>query len=110
MIKDKQLELSDNQTGITASAASTNIYDAGAQGDAIGSHDWIVVKVRTLPTSTNSTATVQAQLETADDSAFSVNKTVLIAAGAIIITALPSGTYLIKSLIPLGVRQFLRVY
>lgn len=109
MIKDQQELLSDGQTGITATAASTNVYDAGFRGDAIGSHLWIFVRVATKLDSASHTATVQAVLETADDAAFSVNKTTLIAGAAIVVTALPAGTVLMKALIPIGMRQFLRV-
>lgn len=109
MIKDKQLELSDGQTGITSTGVSTNIYDAGAQGDAVGSKLWIVVKVKTSLTSASSTATVAPALETADDSGFSTNKTTLIQSGAILVTSCVAGYVFIKAPVPLGMRQFLRV-
>lgn len=109
MIQDKQLLLSDGQTGITATGQSTNIYDAGAQGDAIGSHLWIVVRVKTGLDSASHIGTVQAVLETADDAAFSVNKTTLISTGAIIVTTAIAGYVFMKALIPLGMRQFIRI-
>lgn len=109
MIQDKQLMLSDGQTGITVTAASTNIYDAGNQGDAIGHNLWIVVRVKTGLTSGASTGTVSAQLETADDAAFSVNKTTLLATGAIIVTTAVAGYVFMKALIPLGMREFIRI-
>lgn len=109
MIQDKQLMLSDGQTGITSTAASTNIYDAGAQGDAIGSKLWIVVRVKTSLTSGASTGTVSAQLETADDASFSTNKTTLLATGAIIVTTAVAGYVFMKAVVPLGMREFIRI-
>lgn len=109
MILDKQEMLSDGQTGITSTAASTNIYDAGAQGDANGHNLWIVVRVNTALTSGTSTGTVSAQLETADDSGFTTNKTTLIATGAIIVTTAVAGYVFMKAQIPLGIRRYLRV-
>lgn len=109
MIIDKQESLSDGQTGITSTGASTNIYDAGAQGNATGSHLWIFVRVNASLTSGASTGTVSAQLETADDSGFSTNKTTLIATGAIIVTTAVAGYVFMKALIPAGIRRYLRV-
>lgn len=109
MIQDQQEMLSDGQTGITSTAASTSYYDAGAQGDAIGSHLWMVVRVKTALDSASHTATVSAQLETADDTSFSVNKTLLLATGAIVVTTAVAGYVFMKALIPIGMRRYTRI-
>lgn len=107
MIIDTQTTLSLAQTGITTTAASTNYYDAGSQGDAIGSHLWVVVRVNASVTSGSSTGTVQATVETADDTAFSVNKTLLLAGNAVTIPA--AGTYLLKAQLGVGIRRYTRI-
>jgi Bbp16-like protein len=104
MIIDKQTEF-DNALTLTVTANSTNIYDAGAQGDAIGSHSWFEVNASTKLDSASHTATLVVTLETADDSSFSTNKTVLLTSPTL--TAPISG-FIYRALIPIGVRRYLR--
>jgi hypothetical protein len=104
MIIDKQLEF-DNALTLTATANSTNIVDTGAQGDAIGSHDWLEVNASTKLDSSSHTGVLTVTLETADDSSFSTNKTTLLTSTAL--TAPITGNIL-RAIIPIGVRRYLR--
>lgn len=105
MIIDKQTEL-DSALVLTATANSTNIYDAGAQGDAIGSKAWFEVNAPVKLDSASHTGVLTVTLETADDSAFSTNKTVLLTSPAL--TAPIGPGFIYRALIPIGVRRYLR--
>lgn len=112
MFEDTQLLMSDGQTGITASAASTSYIDAGVKGDALdASQLWWYVRVKTALTSANSTATVSVALETADDTGFTTNDTILIATAAIVITTSGTAGYVFaKAPVPVGLRRYTRTY
>src|ERR1035437_7322817 len=99
MIQDQQLKMSDGQTGITASGASTSTIDATKKGDALdGSQlNWFCRVGAAALDSVNHTATVVATLETADDAAFSLNKTVLATASSAVVTALTAGIVIAKA-------------
>lgn len=108
MIEDKQLMMSEGQTGITATGDSTSYIDAGVKGDALdGSQLWWFCRVSTALTSANSTATVAVSLVTADDTGFSVNSTTLIStAGVVITTSGTAGYVFVKAPVPVGLRRY----
>lgn len=108
MMEDKQLMMSEGQTGITATGDSTNYIDAGVKGDALdGSHLWWFVRCATTLTSANSTATVAVSLVTADDTGFSTNLTTLISTvGVVITTSGVAGYVFVKAPVPVGMRRY----
>jgi len=107
MILDKQLQLSAAQA-VTSSAASQNIIDLGAAGDAYGNELFLVVQVRQAAAATGA-ATVNFQLQTDSASSFSSPVT-LYDSGAIAKTALTLNAEPVKVRIPPGAKRYLRLY
>lgn len=107
MILDYSLLLADSQSS-TASAASTNVVDLLAKGDAYVDC-WFVFKVGTTFTQSG-TNTVTVQLQTADNVTFTgASPVTLIASTAYNISDLTAGA-LFKARIPPGVKRYIRGY
>lgn len=107
MLRDKLLELSSAQA-VTVSAASTNVINQGAAGNAIGHELYCVVRVATAATAAGA-ATVNFKLQTATDEAFT-SPVDLFDSGAIAKTALTANAEPVKVKIPLGALKYLRGY
>ena len=105
MILDQELKLSWQQP-ITNTAASTNVIDAGAEGDAYCKPLWFVAHVRE---SFAGAGTLNIQLQTADNETFN-NAKVMFDSGALSPTQLTAGenSYVVKVRTPLGALQYLR--
>lgn len=108
MIIDKALEMSAKQA-VTAAAASTNVIDLGAAGDAIGNEPFVVVQVDTTTDSAGDAAVCTFKIETSVDEAFS-SPIVLAATAAIPQASLVAGAIPVKMRLPLGAKRYLRVY
>lgn len=105
---DVQTVFSDGQAIVT-SAPSTNKYGAGAVVDlGRGSPQRLVVRVDETVTAAGA-ATVEVQLQTASDEAFTSPVT-LMTSGPIPKVDLVQGRDVFVTLIPPNARQFLRVY
>lgn len=107
MIIDKQLQL-DSGVAITVTAASTNIIDQGAAGNAYGNELYMVARVGTAFTAAGA-GTLDIQLQTATDLAFTT-PIVLYDSGAIAKTALTANTEVVKVRIPPGAKRYIRGY
>lgn len=106
MIIDYQLQMSSAQA-VTASAASTNVIDSGADGDAYGRPLWFILRCVAAATAAGA-ATVDFQLQTSDDPTFGTGVVNLIDTGALAKTALTANTFLVKQLLPVGCLRYLR--
>jgi hypothetical protein len=109
MKRDAQLEYSVAQA-VTASAASTNYIDLGTAGDAIegGATCYLVIRVGTAATASGA-ATVTFDLRTDSDPAFGT-ETTLFSSGALAKTALTANTWIVRIALPIGMKQYSRVY
>lgn len=107
MIIDKELELSSAQT-VTVSAASTNVIDQGAAGNAYGNELFFVARVGTAFDAAGS-ATMNVVLQTATDEAFT-SPIVLFDSGAIGKVSLTANTEIVKARLPLGAKRYIRGY
>jgi hypothetical protein len=109
MFRDAQLELSVAQA-VTVTAASTNYIDQTAAGDAIGTGStmYLVVRVGTAATATGA-ATVTFDLRTDSDPAFGT-ETTLFSSGAIGKASLTANTWIVRVALPLGLKQYSRLY
>lgn len=107
MIKDKLLELSAAQV-VTVSAASTNVINGVAAGNAIGHELYIVCQVREAATAAGA-GTVNFKIETSIDEAFTA-PIVLFDSGAIGKAVLTLNAEPVKIKMPLGAKQFIRGY
>ena len=76
MYVDAQIQFSDAQA-VTASAASTNVYDAGSARDlGVGEELYLVSQLQTAMTDAGSDSTVTVTIETDDNEAFSSATTI----------------------------------
>lgn len=116
MITDQLNRFSDAQA-ITASAASTDVIDLGPLGSAgapnantrrdIGQGEPLTFFVHARAGFTaGGAATLQAQLQTSDDTATWVNLT---DSGAVALANLGAGARIVAQSVPRGVRRYLRV-
>lgn len=104
MLLDKTLVFSEEQA-ITASAASTNIIDQKAAGDAYGAL-WLVAKV-TADFATLTSLTIGVQT----DSASNFSKAVTLASsGAVAAAALKEGEYVCCFRLPADCKRYIRLY
>jgi len=103
MLLDNTLMLSEEQA-ITSSAASTNIIDQQAAGDA---HTHAALGVRVDETFTGATA-VKVSLQTAADSNFTSPTELLGVTFAV--AELVAGKTLLKAVLPIGAKRYLRGY
>lgn len=108
MYLDKETEFSDSQA-VTAAAASTNYMNLGAARDiGVGKQKYVLITCKEAATAAGA-ATVNFQLQTDDNSAFSSPKTVY-DSGSVGKAALIVG-YQLFIPIPLGTEeQYLRLY
>lgn len=105
MIIDTLNEYSDSQA-ITASAASTNVIDHGATGDAIGHELYLHIKcMEDVATATSITFALQT--DTVENFA---SPTTLFTTGAIAIAGLTAGAEVARVRMPKGKQQYTRVY
>lgn len=119
MIFDRTLKLSDAQA-ITSTAVSTNVYDQGAPGTVfkaaaalaqdLGKGAKIPFLAQVVTTFTaGGAATMQFQLQTADDAAFSVNATNLYTSEAIPVASLVAGYQMALDVLIRRTRRFIRM-
>ena len=104
MLLDKTLAFSDEQA-ITASAASTNIIDQKAAGDAYGAL-WVVVKVA-ADFATLTSLTIGVQTDSASN--FS-NAVTLASTGAVAAASLTEGEYICCVRLPADCKRYIRLY
>lgn len=108
MLQDKQLQFSDAQA-VTASAASDNIVDLKKAGNPMANNPYLEITTCEAATAAGA-ATVNFQLQTATDAAFTTPIT-LFDSGAIAKTALTLNSEPVRVRIPeKGILQYLRVY
>jgi len=104
MIIDKELVFSNTEL-VTVDAASETVINNVKPG---GMYDnlWLYVKVG--PLAMNSTVSIDFKLETSDDN-FNADTTVLYSK-SFLKAAMTANAELIKVRVPLGVKQYLRMY
>lgn len=107
MIRDHDLMFSLQQA-ITASAASTDIIDQGAAGDALDNEMFLVVK--TGLTNWGGCTSLQITLQTDSADNFATAKVDLLTVPAIAVAALLKNTELVKVRLPQGTKRYLRLY
>lgn len=105
MLLDHTLVLSEAQA-VTASAASTNIVDQKAAGDAYGAL-WVVAKVVDDDFATLTSLTVGVQTD--DNTSFSSPKT-LASSGAVAAAALTEGEFICCFRLPADCERYIRLY
>ena len=105
MLLDKTLAFSEEQA-ITASAASTNIIDQKAAGDAYGAL-WVVAKVVDADFATLTSLTIGVQTDSASN--FS-NAETLASTGAIAAASLTKDEYICCFRLPAGCKRYIRLY
>jgi hypothetical protein len=106
-ILDAFKQFSDAQA-ITTSVASTNIIDTLSElGDAMESGAWLRVAVQTTFAGGTS---LQAQLQTADDTDFNVGAVTLVQSAAIDVANLVAGKEMLVVKLPKNCKRYLRVY
>jgi hypothetical protein len=106
-ILDAFIQFSDAQA-ITTSVASTNIIDTLSElGDAMESGVWLKVAVQTTFAGGTS---LQAQLQTADDTDFNVGAVTLVQSAAINVADLVAGKEMLVVKLPKNCKRYLRVY
>lgn len=108
MILDSQEQFSVAQAvTATGDTASTNILDTlAAQDEGIGEPMWFTAMCTTTATSGGS-ATVQAVLQTAIDSAFTTPIDALIGP-AVAVASVTAKTLLLQARLPTGLKRYLR--
>lgn len=108
MFLDNSLLLADGVT-TTTSAASTNVIDQLAKGDAVDGC-WFLFSVPTAWTQVG-TNTVKVELQTSNAEGFGGDSsdTTLVASGTLAIATLAAG-YQWKVRIPVGAKRYLRGY
>lgn len=104
MILDQSLQMSSAQA-VTASAASTNVIDQGAAGDAVQSELYLVVQVRQAAAASGA-ATVNFVLQTSPDNS---TWTTLFDSGAIGKAALTANAQPVRVPMPVGAQRYLQV-
>lgn len=112
MITDALLQFSAAQA-VTAAAASTNAIDLGVGRD-LGMGEPLEVDIRVNTTCTAAgAATVQFQLQTADDSAFGTNLQTVVQTDAIPIARLAAGASIplhVDRSAPYPARRYMRLF
>ena len=103
MLLDKSLILSEEQA-VLSTAASTNVIDQGAAGNA---HTHAALLVRVDQTFAGATA-VKIALETSAASNFSTKKEVF--GVSVAASALTKGATVVKVVLPIGLLRYIRGY
>lgn len=106
MMIDRSLIFASAPQAVTATAVSTDIVDTLAAGDSFLPGAWLVVSIDT--TFTSNGATVQFELQTATDAAFTSPVTLLITP-AVAVATLVARYSVMKTPIPIGVLRYLRM-
>jgi len=91
---------------VTVSAASTNVLDGVAAGNAYDSAPWFVARVAAAFAGGTS---LTIAIQTAADEAFQSPVT-LFSSGALLLASLTASTEVVKVRFPLGAQEFVRVY
>jgi len=104
---DNGLIFSEAQA-VTASAASTNVIDTLAAGNALSDALFVNVDVDTTCTSANSTATVTVALQSCATESGSYST--LVASAAIPVASLVQGYRCLQVRVPSGAARYLQVY
>lgn len=108
MILDYKNQFSRLQA-VTASAASTEVIDQGAAGQAIGGELWLVARVGTAFTNNDTNATLTIALQS--DSAEAFNVAVVTHYSIVVpLASLTANTTLFKVKVPPGLKQYVRGY
>lgn len=107
MIKDSLNELSDKQEVLT-SAASENVIDQGAPGDAVLAPYLIVACVADAAVASGS-ASIQVSLQSSDDEAFT-NPEEAFSSKDFAVTEVKAGKKLVEMRLPPRLKRYLRVY
>ena len=108
MILDYKNQFSRLQA-VTASAASTDVIDQGAAGQAIGSELWLVGRVGTAFTNNDANATLTIALQS--DSAEGFNAAVVTHYSVTLaLAALTANTTVFKVKVPPGLKRYVRGY
>jgi hypothetical protein len=108
MILDAKLKFNTNQA-VTVTADSTDILDLGAKGDALGEENmYLVIQTNAVAITAAGAATVDFELQTATDAAFTTPIT-LFKSGPIGKAALTANVEPVKTQLPIGVNRFLKV-
>jgi hypothetical protein len=105
MIRDQKNIMCEGQAISSADAASTNYINQGAAGDAYESL-WFVVRSTVAGTGAG---TIVFKLQTATDSAFTTPID-LYTSASFVGTALTANSFVFKTRVPVGVKQYLRTY
>lgn len=105
MLLDNTLVFSEAQA-VTASAASTNIVDQKAAGDAYGAL-WVVAKVVDADFATLTSLTVGVQTDSASNFSSAVT---LASSGAIAAAALTEGEFICCFRLPADCKRYIRLY
>ena len=109
MIRDKLLLMS-NEQAVTASAASTDVIDTLAAGNAISPGARFRALTKVAATDASSDATLTVELQTSVDEAFT-SPISLFSTGALAFASFsPAKTVLADLVIPKGVKRYLRAY
>lgn len=108
MIIDNLLVLGDAQV-VTASAATTNVVDQLAAGDAISRGAVVQFLIDTTCAATGGASNVTFALQTATDEAFTTPVT-LASSAAIAKASLTAGAVPFQAVIPPGALRYLRGY
>ena len=106
MIRDLDLNFSEAQT-FTVDAASTNIVDQQALGDAAGKELYLVVQ--TGATDWTSLVSLVISIQTDSDVAFGTAETVLVSP-TILLAALKANTRIWCVRLPKGLKRYIRLY
>lgn len=107
MIIDASTKMSNAQA-VTASAASANVIDMKAAGDAYGQDLYLVVQCVETATSANA-STLDIKIQTDNDDAFG-SPTQIGSSGAIPKASLVANKIIYKQKLPLGLEKNLRLY
>lgn len=108
MKRDAQLEYSVAQA-VTVTAASTNVIDQGAAGDALGGYGPLYLVVRSVAAATAAgAATVTVELQTDSDPAFGTAVT-LFSTGALAKTVFTANTWVVRVALPIGMKRYSRL-
>ena len=106
MIIDSKLIMSDDQE-VTVDAASTDVLDLGAAGDAVGNELYLVARVGTLFEGAGASLTIALQTAVAEGFGTPIT---LVSSPAIPVESLTSGATVFKVRLPTGAQRYLRGY
>ena len=109
MILDYKNQFSRLQA-VTTDAASTDVVDQGAAGQAYGGELWLVGRVGTAFGSANGTATLVVKLQSDSAEAFNVAVVDHFVSPSYAVADLTANKILFKVRVPVGMKQYVRGY